>query len=360
MNKKFSLIILVSILAIGLLLTGCGSKPPASNNSGGEQAKQKEQVVNLFTTRHYDTDQLLFDLFSEQTGIKVNVVSAGADELIERIALEGADTVADLLITVDAGNLHKAKERGLLQPVSSSILHDNIPENLRDKDNQWVGLTKRARVIVYSPDRVNPSELSTYEDLTNPKWKGRLIVRTSGQVYNQSLLASFIAIHGEEKAREWAKGIVANMARDPQGNDRAQATAVVAGEADVTIMNTYYLGHMLNSANLEEQKVARNVGIFFPNQNGAEAGTHINVSGIGLTKHAKNKENAIKLMEFLSSEKAQKIFADANFEFPANPAVQPNNWLKSLGEFKAQDINLSVLGENNSAAVKIFNEVGWK
>jgi iron(III) transport system substrate-binding protein len=358
MNKKFGLILLGAILAIGLLATGCGTKPASNNNSGGEQVEQKEQVVNLFTTRHYDTDQLLFDLFSEQTGIKVNVVSAGADELIERIALEGVDTAADLLITADAGNLHKAKERGLLQPVSSSILLENIPENLRDKDNQWVGLTKRARVIVYSPDRVDSSELSTYEDLTNPKWKGRLVVRTSGQVYNQSLLASFIAIHGEEKAREWAKGIVANMVRDPQGNDRAQATAVVAGEADVTIMNTYYLGHMLNSANLEEQKVARNVGIFFPNQNGT--GTHINVSGIGLTKHAKNKENAIKLMEFLASEKAQKLFADANFEFPANPAVQPNNWLKSLGEFKAQDINLSVLGENNSAAVKILNEVGWK
>ncbi|MHB1127358.1 MAG: Fe(3+) ABC transporter substrate-binding protein [Bacillota bacterium] len=358
MRRKLLLITVSLLLVISFLtLVGCSSTEKAPDNSQ-EPNDQKEQVVNLFTTRHYDTDQLLFDLFSEQTGIKVNVVSSGADELIERIALEGVDTVADLLITADAGTLYKAKERELLQSVSSDLLFNNIPANLRDRDNQWIGLTKRARVIVYSLDRVDPSGLSTYEDLTNPKWKGKIVARTSGQVYNQSLLASFINIYGEEKAKEWAKGIVANMARDPEGNDRAQATAVVAGEADVTIMNTYYLGHMLNSANPEEQKVAQQVGVIFPDQNGA--GTHINVSGIGLTKYAKNKENAVKLMEFLSSDKAQKLFADANFEFPANPTVEPSDWLKSLGEFKAQDINLSVLGENNSAAVKIFNEVGWK
>ncbi|MDW7673972.1 MAG: Fe(3+) ABC transporter substrate-binding protein [Bacillota bacterium] len=358
MNKKYLLISMSLLLAFSFLaLVGCSSTEAPSNNVQVNE-EQGEQVVNLFTTRHYDTDQLLFDLFTEQTGIKVNVVNAGADELIERIELEGADTVADLLITADAGRLHAAKERELLQPVESELIANNIPENLRDIDNMWIGLTKRARVIVYAPDRVDPAELSTYEALTNPEWKGRVIARTSNNIYNQSLMASFVELWGEEKAYEWAKGLKENLARDPQGNDRDQAKAVAAGVGDVAIMNTYYIGGMLKSADPEERKVAANIGVFFPNQE--TDGTHINVSGIGLTKYAKNKENAIKLMEFLSSEKAQKLFAEANNEFPANPNVEWTSWLQSLGEFKEQDINLTVLGENHSKAVMVWDRAGFK
>jgi len=352
MRRTFVALLLSCVMLLSLaVLAGC-------SGSQEEVANAKQEVVNLYTDRHYDTDQQLYELFTEETGIKVNVVKGKSDELIERLAREGKDTEADLLITADAGRLHRAKVKGLLQPVESKILFENIPQNLRDRDNEWFGLTVRGRVIVYSKERVNPSQLSTYEDLTNPKWKGKILVRSSSNIYNQSLLASFIALHGEEKAKEWAQGIVENMAREPKGNDRAQATAVVAGEGDLAIMNTYYIGKMLNSSNPEEVKVAQNVGIFFPNQD--STGTHINVSGVGLTKHAKNEENAIKLMEFLSGAKAQKQFAEANYEYPANPAVEPSELLKSWGEFKSQSINLSKLGEYNSKAVKIFNEVGWK
>ncbi|MCT4619180.1 MAG: Fe(3+) ABC transporter substrate-binding protein [Marinisporobacter sp.] len=357
--KKRSILISLSLVLIFSLLALAGCSSTQETSGATEKAEEsKEQVVNLYTNRHYDTDEQLLQSFTEETGIKVNVVKGDSDELIERLAREGKDTEADLLITADAGRLHRAKKKELLQSVVSEGLLENIPENLRDEENQWFGLTVRGRVVVYAKDRVNPSDLSTYEDLTNPKWKGKILVRSSSNLYNQSLLASFIEINGEEKAKEWAKGLVENMAREPKGNDRAQATAVVAGEGNLAIMNTYYVGKMLNSSNPEEVKVAENVGVFFPNQD--TTGTHINVSGIGLTKHAKNKENAIKLMEFLSGEKAQKQFAEGNYEYPANPKIEPSELLKSWGEFKTQNINLSKLGENNTKAVEIFNEVGWK
>ncbi len=361
MKRKLSVVSLSFVLILLIAtLAGCstGQEKTANIQEEALNSKKENQVVNLYTDRHYDTDEKLYELFTEETGIKVNVVKGKSDELIERLAREGKDTEADLLITADAGRLHRAKTKDLLQPVTSNTLTNNIPTNLRDKDNEWFGLTVRGRIIVYSKDRVDPSELSTYEDLVNPKWKGKILVRSSSNIYNQSLLASFIAIDGEEKAKQWAKGIVENMARDPQGNDRAQATAVVAGEGDIAIMNTYYIGKILNSSNPEEVKVAKNVGIFFPNQD--TTGTHINVSGVGLTKYAKNKENAIKFMEFLSSPKAQEQFAQANYEYPANPSVEPSDLLKSWGEFKPQNINLSKLGEFNQKAVEIFNEVGWK
>jgi len=360
MKKRSFKILGVSLVLIFSLVfsIGCTSLEKETQAADNVEQSSKKQVVNLYTDRHYDTDEQLYNLFTQETGIQVNVVKGNSDELIERLAREGKDTEADLLITADAGRLHRAKEQGLLQPVTSDSLFKNIPENLRDIDNQWFGLTVRARIIVYAKDRVNPAELSTYEDLTNPKWQGKILVRSSSNIYNQSLLASFIAIHGEEKAKEWAKGIVANMAREPKGNDRDQATAVVAGEGDLAIMNTYYLGKMLYSSNPEEVKVAENVGVFFPDQEGT--GTHINVSGVGLTKYSKNTENAVKLMEFLADKKAQEEFAQANFEYPVNPAVEPSELLKSWGDFKAQNINLSKLGEYNNKATQIFNEVGWK
>ncbi|RFU64622.1 Fe(3+) ABC transporter substrate-binding protein [Bacillus sp. V59.32b] len=340
------------------LLAACSGGNEEAQPADNDSEKKDKGVVNLYTSRHYEADDEIYAAFTKETGIKVNVVKGEENELIERLSREGAATEADLFMTSDAGRLHWAKDKNLLQRADSKTLAANIPENLRDKDNQWFGLTKRARVIVYSKDRVKPSELSTYEDLTDAKWKGKVLVRPSENVYNQSLLASFITLNGEDKAKEWAKGIVGNMARDPQGGDRDQAKAIVAGEGDVAIMNTYYVGVMANSEDPEEVKVAEKVGVFFPNQE--TDGTHINVSGAGLTKHAKNKENAIKLMEFLSAEESQGKFAEANFEYPVNPNVEPSELLKSWGDFKAQELNLSELGENNAAAVKLLNEVGWK
>lgn len=351
------LVLIISLAA----LVGCSSS--AGNGGTVTQEEQegkadKTQVVNLYTDRHYDTDEELYKAFTNDTGIKVNVVKGKSDELIERLKREGKDTQADLLITADAGRLYQAKQEGLFQKVTSETLENNIPANLRDPENEWYGLTKRARVIVYAKDRVQPGELSGYEDLTGSKWKGKILVRSSSNIYNQSLLASFIEIRGQERARNWASGLLANMAREPEGNDTDQAIAVAAGTGDLAIMNTYYLGRLLSSSNPEEKKIGESLGILFPDQDGT--GTHINISGIGLTKYSKNKENAISFMEFLAGEKAQQQFAENNHEYPVNPRVEPSELLKSWGDFRTQDISLAKLGELNNEATKIFDEVGWK
>lgn len=319
---------------------------------------QEEEIVNVYTHRHYEADQQLFDRFSEQTGIKVNVVSASADELIQKLELEGTGSPADVLITVDAGRLHRAEEKDLLQAVNSDVLNENIPSKFNSPNNKWFGLTYRARILAYSKERVNPAELSTYEDLADDKWKGRILTRSSENIYNQSLLASMLEAHGEEATTEWARKILSNMARSPKGNDRDQVKAVASGEGDVAIVNTYYIGIMLNDANVEEKRAAEKVGIFFPNQ--ADRGTHINVSGAGVTKYAPNKENAIKLLEFLSGEEAQSLLADINFEYPVNPNVEHSPLLKNWGDFRSDDINLYKLGAKNQEAVMIFDRVGWK
>jgi len=319
---------------------------------------EKQEEVNVYTHRHYEADQKLFDMFTEATGIKVNVVSASADELIQKLELEGANSPADVLITVDAGRLHRAEEKGLLQSINSPALESNIPAKFRDPEGYWFGLTYRARIIAYSKERVKPEELSSYEALTAPEWKGRVLTRSSENIYNQSLLASIIAHHGAEGAQEWAAGLLANMARDPKGSDRDQVKAVASGEGDVAIVNTYYIGIMLNDSNEEERKAAEKIAIFFPNQE--DRGTHINISGAGVTKYAPNKENAIKLIEFLSESQAQEFLANINFEYPVNPNTEFSDLLKKWGSFKSDNLNLSVLGENNSEAVMVFDRVGWK
>lgn len=343
------------MLSASLLLTGC-----ASNQTAAPQANQSEsKEVNVYTSRHYPgIDDAIYKSFTDKTGIKVNIIKADGQELIQRIKTEGSNSKADIYFTADAGNLYIAKEAGLLQPIKSAVLEKNVPANLRDKDNMWTGLTMRARVLVYAKDRVNKDQLSTYEDLTNPQWAGKVLIRSSNNIYNQSLLASFIELNGETKAKEWAKGLADNMARKPEGGDRDQALAVAAGVGDVAIMNTYYLGQMLNSKDPKEVQAAEKLGVFFPNQN--TSGTHVNVSGAGVVKTSKNIANAIKLLEFLSEAEAQKTFAEASTEYPVNPNVEPSALLKTWGAFKKQDINLSKLGENNKKAVQIFNEVGWK
>ncbi len=315
-------------------------------------------VVNVYSHRHYDTDQQLFDRFTEQTGIQVNVVTAGADELIARLESEGASTQADMLITVDAGRLHRAKDRGLLQPITSETLEQNIPSHLRDPDNTWFGLTRRARIIAYAKDRVQPSELSTYEALAQPEWEGRVTVRSSDNVYNQSLLASLIAHNGADAAAAWAQGIANNLSREPSGGDTDQIKAVAAGTGDVAIVNSYYLARLQSSDDPEEQRVGNMIAAHFPNQDGR--GTHVNVSGAGVTTHAKNRDNAVRLIEFLSSAEAQQLFAQGNQEYPANLSVQPSETLIGWGEFEADTLNLSRLGELNAEAVRIFDAAGWR
>jgi iron(III) transport system substrate-binding protein len=339
MRKLITITILISIL-VGL----------------GTAALAAEEV-NLYTNRHYDTDEEILNRFTEETGIEVNVLKGDSDQLIERIAREGENSPADLLITADAGRLHRAKEREILQSVSTEILNQNVPANLRDQDNYWYGLTMRARVIVYAKDRVDPAELGGYADLTSDQWQDEILVRSSANIYNQSLLASLVSIYGEEWAEDWAAGVVDNMARKPQGNDRAQATAVAADEGNLAIMNTYYLGKMINSDNPAEVEVAENVGIHFPD---GENGTHINVSGAGVVKNAPNRENAVELLEYLSSASAQKFFASANYEYPVNPEVEASELLQSWGDFEPQNINLTELGVHNQKAVRIFNRVGWQ
>ena len=314
--------------------------------------------INIYSHRHYDSDKILFKKFTDQTGIKINVIKGSADQLIERLISEGGNSPADILLTVDAGRLHRAKVAGILQPIESKILSENIPPSMRDEDDYWFGLTVRARVLVYSKERVTPDQLSTYEDLANRKWRGKIAVRSSSNIYNQSLMASIIASNGSRKALSWAKSIRKNMARAPRGSDRDQARAVAAGLADVAIMNTYYLGILANSPDAKDREVFKKVSVFFPNQN--DRGTHINISGAGITKSSKNKKDAIKFLEFLSDSDSQKTFGSVNYEYPIKIEANQSELLKSWGTFKYDKLNLSVLGANNAEAVKLFDKAGWE
>ena len=343
----------ISILTLAALaLAACGGEERQA--SSGDDAGE----VNVYSHRHYDTDQQLFDRFTELTGITVNVVTASADELITRLENEGEASPADVLITVDAGRLHRGVERGLLQPVRSETLEANVPEHLRDRDGQWWGLTQRARVLVYHRDRVDPSELTSYADLADPEWNGRVLIRSSENVYNQSLMASILAHEGEEAATAWADGVAANMARPPSGGDTDQIKAVAAGAGDVAVANTYYFARLVESDDPEERRVAEQVGVIFPEQDGR--GTHVNVSGAGVTRHSRNVENAVALLEFLTGDEAQGLFASANQEYPVKPGVPWSSTLDSWGDFKADTLDLTVLGELNERAVRVFDRAGWR
>jgi iron(III) transport system substrate-binding protein len=318
---------------------------------------QSPKAINLYSARHYDTDNALYSSFTKKTGIKVNLIEAPADKLIERIRSEGGNSPADVLITVDAGNLWRAQEAGLLLPVSSRILQSNISANLREPRGHWFGFTKRARVIVYNKSRVKPSDLSTYEDLANSKWKGRLITRSSSNVYNQSLTGSILAALGPQRTEAWARGIAANFAHPPKGNDTAQIKEVAAGVADVTFVNMYYVIRLMESKKAEEREVASKIGVFFPNQ--GDRGTHINISGGGVVKTSKNPEGAVKFLEHLISPEAQVIFAKGNNEYPALAKVAIDPLLAQLGKFKEDRLNAITFGRNNATALKIMDRAGW-
>ena len=328
-------------------------------SSCGETSKESDEI-NLYSQRHYKVDEQQYEAFEKETGIKVNVVKANADELIERLKNEGDNSPADLFITVDAGKLQKAKDLDLLQKISSPIINQNVDIDLKDVNGYWIPITYRARIIVYSKDRVDVGELSTYANLTDKKWKNKVLVRSSSNAYNQALLSSIVANRGEEAATNWASELVKNFARVPKGNDRDQVKAITAGQGDLAIVNSYYIGLLLSSENDEEIKAGNSVGVFFPNQGEEESGSHINVSGIGLAKNAPNKENAIKLMEFLTSESAQKTYTNTSYEYPANPNVEPNEIVKKWGSFKKDILDLNQLGVFRNRAIEIFDKSGWK
>ncbi len=317
-----------------------------------------EGEVNVYSARQENLIKPLLDDFTRDTGIQVNLLTGRADELLQRLRLEGRNSPADVLITVDAGNLNRAKEAGALSPIESNVLDERVPENLRDVDGYWYGLSSRARPIMYNKDTVDPSELSTYEALTDPKWRGRICIRSSSNIYNQSMVASMIATTGTEAASEWANGIVANLARPPQGGDRDQIRAAAAGVCDIAIANTYYIGGMLAGDDPAQRAVAEQLGVFFPNQDGR--GTHVNISGAGVTPHAPNRENAIRLIEYLTTEEAQRWYAEVNQEYPVRPGVPASEILQGFGDFKADSLNLSLLGEYNAEAVRIMDRAGWR
>jgi iron(III) transport system substrate-binding protein len=326
-------------------------------------AQGRDRAINLYSARHYGTDTAIYDSFTRKTGIKVNLVEADADKLIERIKSEGANSPADVIITVDAGRLARAQDAGILQAVNSRVLNAAVPSNLRDPNGLWFGLAKRARVILYNKDKVRPSELSTYEDLANSKWKGRLIARSSTHVYNQSLTGSILAAHGEKKTEEWARGLVANFARSPEGNDTAQIRAIAAGVADVTFVNTYYLPRLAKSDKPEDKAVAAKIGVFFPNQGTGDRGVHINISGGAVVKTAPNREAAIQFLEHLVSREAQEIFAKSNHEYPVLAGVAIDPTLASYGDLaklKQDQLNAATFGKNNRVALQIMDRAGWK
>ena len=323
-------------------------------------AQSDQDAVNIYSARKQELIQPLLEDFEARSGIEINLVTGKADELLTRLELEGDATPADLFITVDAGRLHRAKEAGVLQAVDDAGITGAVPAHLQDRDGLWIGLSKRARAIVYSVDRVDGSRLSTYEALTDPEWKGRICIRSSSNIYNQSLVASMIVSNGAEATEEWAKGMVANMARPPAGGDTDQIKAVAAGECDLAVVNSYYFGRLVGSDDAANRKIVENLRIFWPNQGDGERGTHVNVSGAGLTKHAKNREGALELLRFLVSADAQDWYSSVNHEFPTVAGAPVSPTLLSWGDFREDDVGLSLLGVNNRAAVEIFDRAGWK
>ena len=314
--------------------------------------------VNLYSARKEELIKPLLDRFSKTNGIEVNLVTGKADALLKRLQSEGDNSPADLLITTDAGRLHRAKLARVTQQFSSERLTETVPASFRDPEGYWYGLSLRARPILYVQGKVKPVELSTYEALADPKWKARICIRSSSNIYNQSLVASMIAANGLQKTQIWASDLVKNFARPPRGGDRDQIKAAAAGVCDLAVANTYYLAGMLNSSDDNQRKAAEKIAVFWPNQ--LSRGAHVNISGAALTKAARNRDNAIKLVEFLASPDAQEWYAKVNGEYPIRSDVPVSDTLKAWGEFKMDTLNLTRLGELNPEAVKLMDRAGWK
>ncbi len=341
MQKCFSLALVAGIAGIAGLAAGF------------VQAAE----VNVYSSRHYDTDRAIYEAFTEKTGIKVNVVEGKAGALLERLKAEGANSPADILLTTDAANLWQAENEGLFAPVSSARLEQAVPAHLRHPDNLWFGFTTRARLLMYNNAKGRPAGLERYEDLAKPEYKGMICVRSSRNTYNRSLVASLIAANGEEATRAWLKGFVANFARKPQGNDTAQIKAVAAGICRIGIANSYYLARLKKSSDPELAAVGKAVDAIFPNQK--DRGTHINISGAGLLKTARNRREAIMFLEFLATPQVQEMLAAGNNEYPVVAGVKVDPVVRALGDFKADTLNAAILGANNLKALTMMEEAGW-
>lgn len=314
--------------------------------------------VNIYSAREENLIKPILDIYAQQTGTTINLVTGGADELIQRLSLEGVNSPADLLLTVDVGRLHRAKEAGVLQAVSSPLLESEIPPQYRDSEGYWYAMSLRSRVIVYDKERVDPSQISTYADLADPMWRNSVCVRSSSNIYNQSLTAAMVGHNGVAQTEEWVRGLVANFARNPQGGDRDQIAAIAAGQCKLALVNTYYLGGLLTSSNEEDRKQGEAVAVLWPDQNGN--GAHINISGAAVTKASKNKDAAVALMEYLVSDEAQQWYAETNNEYPVRKDVPVSDVLESWGEFKADEISLDELGVHNAEAVRLMDRAGWR
>jgi iron(III) transport system substrate-binding protein len=314
------------------------------------------QEVNVYSSRHYDTDLVLYDAFTAATGIRVNIIEGSGDELLARIQAEGANSPADVFITVDGGRLHRAVEAGILAPIESAVLEARVPEKLQHPDNLWFGLTTRARVIFYNRELGLPEGVADYEDLANPALGPSICMRSSTNIYSISLMAELIEFLGEEAAEAWARGLGANLARPPQGGDTDQLRALAAGECTLAVSNTYYWGRLMASSNPDDRAVAERLAFIFPNQ--GNRGTHVNLSGAGVLATAPNRDNAIRFLEYLVSDEAQQVLADSNNEYPAVPGVTINGPIKDFTDFRASDLNASVYGTNAARAVAVWDRAG--
>lgn len=317
-----------------------------------------QQEVNLYSSRHYDTDRELYDAFTRETGIRVRLIEGDADQLIARIQAEGANSPADVLITVDAARLERAKAAGILQPTRSAVLEQRVPASLRDPDGLWFGVSRRARVIMYDKAKGVPEGLARYEDLADPRFRGQVCIRAAAHPYNTSLTGSILAANGPERTEAWARGVVANMARPPQGGDRDQFRAIPAGQCGLAISNTYYLGQMAISARAEDRAIAERIGVLFPNQ--GDRGTHVNISGAGVVKTAPNAAAAVRFLEYLTSPRAQEIFAVGNMEYPVVDDAPIHPALAAFGTFKADSLNAATFGANAPEALRLMQRAGWR
>lgn len=315
-------------------------------------------TVNLYSSRHYDSDRVLYDGFTTESGIRVRLIEGDADQLIERMRNEGANSPADVFISVDAARLARAQEAGLLAATRSAVLEQRIPASLRDADGHWFGVSRRARVIMFDKQKGAPAGVSRYEDLANPALRGQILIRAANHPYNLSLMGSIIAADGAEAAEAWARGVAANLARPPQGGDIPQFQAVAAGQGSLAVANTYYLARFGASAVPAERAVYDRIGVIFPNQ--ADRGAHVNVSGAGVVRTAPNREAAVRFIEYLSSARAQEVFANGNFEYPVVEDVPPHPALAALGPFKGDALNAARYGALSAQALQIMQRSGWR
>lgn len=330
----------------------------AALSACARQTGAEADYVNVYSARHYDADRLLYSAFEEATGVRVRVLPANAEQLLERLRAEGEASEADLVVAADAGNLWRIQDAGLLQPVTTPFLEANVPERLHDPEGYWWGFTRRARVIVYNRGAVQPEEVSSMDALATPRFAGQLCMRTSTNTYMLSTLSSRIEREGAENARQWAAGVRGNFARDPQGSDTDQIRAVAAGECQATIVNHYYYLRLQQSDDPADREVAARTGLVFPDQDGA--GAHVNISGAGMARYAGRPGRATQLLEYLVSDEAQTMLAPLNIEFPIRDEIAPAEGLAALGAFRAEEIPLAALGRNQAEAARIFEQVGWR